>query len=72
MGQSGNDILKIEKCGEVKSVRNDIGFNRDSTGFATVTGEDSRWKNSGDLRVGSHRDTGTSSKFSKKLSHDIN
>ncbi len=52
VGHSGSGTLNIEAGGQVNNYDGHIGHSSGSTGAATVTGNSSRWANSGDLHVG--------------------
>lgn len=59
VGHYGNGTLNVEGGGEVTSLNGFIGFGPTTgLGTATITGSDSSWGMSGELRVG-HAGTGT-------------
>jgi len=56
VGRSNLGTLNVEGGGVVSNSTGHVGFYSGSTGTATVTGEDSRWNNSGTLHVGREGD----------------
>jgi T5SS/PEP-CTERM-associated repeat protein len=59
VGNTGEGTLNIENGGVVSNAEGYIGYDSDSVGTATVTGEGSQWNNSSSLYVGFDGGNGT-------------